>query len=132
MPAINEKGTALYSVPALRMPKLILFGPDSIQEIGKEAKKMGGKKVIIITDRILVKLGLVEKAKHAMEKEKIQVDLFEEIEYEPTSGVVDKALGIVRKNSGRENCFSVGSSLWFRAPHSAYWHGFSLELRTVR
>ena len=35
----SEKGIVLYSVPMLRMPKLILIGCNSIREIGKEAKK---------------------------------------------------------------------------------------------
>jgi len=94
----SEKATMLYSIPALKMPKVILLGHDSLQEIGKEAKKLGGTKAIIITDRILVKLGLVEKGKESLEKEKIQVDLFEGIEYEPTIGIIEKALAIVRKN----------------------------------
>jgi len=98
MSAESEKRAASYSVPMLRMPKLILFGYDGIQGIGKEAKRLGATKALIVTDRILVKLGLVEKAKQPMEKENIQVDLFEEIEYEPTLEIIGKAVEIARKH----------------------------------
>ncbi|MFH1294152.1 MAG: iron-containing alcohol dehydrogenase, partial [Pseudomonadota bacterium] len=93
----SEKRLAIFDVPRLRMPRVII-GYDSILEIGKEAKKLNAGKAIIITDHELVKIGLLEKALEALKKEGIQVDLFEEVDYEPTVGVVDKALNITRKN----------------------------------
>jgi alcohol dehydrogenase class IV len=96
--AENERALGFYSVPMLRMPKLILFGYDTIQGIGKEAKRLGGTKALIVTDRSLVKLGLVENARQPMEKESIQVDLFEEIEYEPTLEIIGKAVESAKKH----------------------------------
>ena len=31
----------MYSIPGLQMPKSILFGNDSIEELGKEVKRLG-------------------------------------------------------------------------------------------
>jgi alcohol dehydrogenase class IV len=78
------------------MPKLILFGNGSVEEIGREAKKLNAKRTIIITDRNLVNMGLVETPKKALEGENINVDIFDEVEFEPTVGVVEKALTLVR------------------------------------
>jgi len=93
----SENKITIFDIHRLRMPRLII-GNGSIEEIGKEAKKLNAGRTIIITDGALVKLGLLDKATLALEKEGIQVDLFEEVAYEPTVGIVDKATGIVREN----------------------------------
>jgi len=93
-----NRSTTIYTIPRLRMPKLVLIGNDSVKEIGKEVKKLRGEKVIIITDRNIVKLGLIEKAKQLLERENIDVDFFEDVEFEPTIEVVEKAINIVKEN----------------------------------
>lgn len=93
----NEQKKSIFTIPALRMPRLIV-GNNSIKEIGKEVKKLNTDQAIVITDRALVKLGLLEEVIQVLKKEGIHVDLFEEMEYEPTIGNIDKALNIVREN----------------------------------
>jgi len=92
-----EGRDTIYSIPGLRMPKSILFGNGSIEEIGREVKKLGGKKAIIITDRNLVKSGLLEKPKQVLERENIDVTLFEDVEFEPTTSVVEKGRNAVKE-----------------------------------
>lgn len=94
----NNQEKHIFRIYALRMPRLIV-GNNSIKEIGKEVKMLNADKAIVITDRALVKLGLLEKATQVLKKEGIHVELFEEIENEPTIGVVDKGLNIVRENN---------------------------------
>src|SRR4030042_6366152 len=88
---------SIYSIPGLQMPKSILFGNGSIEELGKEVKRLDGKKAIIITDRNLVKAGLLEKPKQILARENIDADLFEDVEFEPTAGVVEKGRDIIRR-----------------------------------
>jgi alcohol dehydrogenase class IV len=88
---------AIYAIPSLRMPKSILFGNSSIEEIGREVKKLGGKRAIIITDRNLVKSGLLENPKQVLERENIDVALFEDVEFEPTTSVVEKGRNVVKE-----------------------------------
>jgi alcohol dehydrogenase len=94
----SEKGSAIYSIPSVRMPKLIV-GNDSTKQIGNEAKLLKGKRSLVITDRSLVKLGLAETARKALEREDIGVDLFQEVEFEPTLKVVEEAIRITKGNS---------------------------------
>ena len=94
----KEKTNTIYSIPGVRMPRLVI-GNGCIEGIGKEVANLKGKKAIIITDRNIVKLGLIEKAEKALEKENIGVDLFEDVEYEPDIATVEKAIKIVRENS---------------------------------
>jgi len=95
MSAENARPGAIYSIPGMRMP-LFIIGNGCLQDIGKKVKNLKGKKVIIITDRNIVKLGLVEKAIKEVEKEGMGVDLFEEVEYEPDIETVEKAIKITR------------------------------------
>lgn len=95
--ANKDEGPA-YSIQRLRMPS-ILFGSDTIKEIGKEIQKLRGKKVMVITDRYIVKLGLLNKAIQAMEKEGLEIALFEDVEFEPTLEMVEKALKKIREKS---------------------------------
>jgi alcohol dehydrogenase class IV len=89
----NEKASTIYSVPGVRMPRLMI-GNDCIKEIGKEVKNLKWQKTIIITDRNIVKLGLVEKARKALEIENIGVDLFEDVEFEPDIKTIEEAIRI--------------------------------------
>ncbi len=94
----DEKVALTYSIPGLRMPPFVI-GNDCLKEIGKKVKGLKGQKTFIVTDRHIVKLGLMEKAKKALEDERISLDLFEEVESEPNVATVEKAIKIVRQKS---------------------------------
>ena len=97
----------IYSISGLEMPKSILVGNGCIEELGKEVKKLNGKKTIVITDRNLVKAGVLEKPKRVLADEKINVDFFEDVEIEPTTGVVEKGRDII-KNTGYDILIGIG------------------------
>ncbi|MCK4792858.1 MAG: iron-containing alcohol dehydrogenase [Desulfobacteraceae bacterium] len=97
MSVSSKNKSTIYAFPSLLMPKSLLIGNDSIKEIGKVSKKLEGKNVIIFTDRNLAKLRLIENAIQALEKEGISVNLFEDVEFEPTVEVVEKALSTVKE-----------------------------------
>ena len=94
----DAKASTIFSIPGVRMP-LFVIGNDCLQDIGKKVKDLRGEKAIISTDRNIVKLGLIEKAIKALEREGIGVDLFEEVAYEPNIETVEKAIKIVREKS---------------------------------
>jgi alcohol dehydrogenase class IV len=94
----RQKRDTIHVIPGLQMPKLVLFGNGSIEELGNEVRKLNGKKVLVMTDRNLVKAGLLETPKQVLAREKIDADLFEDVEFEPTSGVIEKARVILRQN----------------------------------
>lgn len=94
----NGKSSTIYSIPGVRMPHLVI-GNNCIERIGKEVENLKGEKAILITDRNIVKLGLLEKAKKALERENLGVDLFEEVEFEPDIATVEKAIKIVKEKS---------------------------------
>ena len=98
---------SIHSIHGLQMPKSILVGNGCIEELGNEVKKLNGKKTIVVTDRNLVKAGLLEKPKQVLAEANIEVDFFEDVELEPTTGVVEKGRDIVR-NKGCDVLIGVG------------------------
>ena len=51
----------------------IIFGMDTLNQVGQEAKKLGAKKVLFVTGPNVQKNGFVEKVESLLEKESIEV-----------------------------------------------------------
>jgi alcohol dehydrogenase class IV len=66
-----------------RTPKVLITGIGSVAQVGDQAKKLGARKVLIITDKILNQTGLVEKVTVPLEAEGIQVAIIDEVIPEP-------------------------------------------------
>ncbi|WP_315076846.1 iron-containing alcohol dehydrogenase [uncultured Clostridium sp.] len=81
------------------MPNKILTGKNSLED-SREDLKSFGKKVLIITDNIMVKLGNVQAVIDILDKEKINYFIYDEINGEPTDVMIDKGVDLYKK----ENC----------------------------
>lgn len=73
------------------LPTKIKFGTGISGQIGKELKALEKSKPIIITDKGLLKAGVVEKITNALEKEGIEYTIFDGIEPNPRDITVQKA-----------------------------------------
>ena len=71
-------------------PNRILFGIDAVKEVAAEAKQLGGKKVLIVTDPGLVEAGLVEAIKAPLDSDGIAFSLYDQVEPEPSARIVDQ------------------------------------------
>jgi alcohol dehydrogenase len=63
------------------VPTKLVFGFDSLSELGKEAKPLGGDEAFVVTDKVMVKTGIFDKVKNAAPGLKLTV--FDEVEAEP-------------------------------------------------
>ena len=77
-------------------PNRILIGVGTLDKVGQEAKKMGFKKVFVVTDKTMTKLGFTDRVKNNIEKEGIKVKIFDDIETEPTLEIMVNATTSVR------------------------------------
>lgn len=68
---------------AVQLPKRVVFGDGVEEKIGAEAKGLGAKKALIVTDATIEKAGLLEKVEKPL-KEAVEVDVFDIVESEPT------------------------------------------------
>ena len=62
----------------------IKFGLGATDEIGYDARRLGVGKVLIVTDRNIVELGLPEKVRALLGEEGIKAEIYDGVEVEPT------------------------------------------------
>ena len=90
----------MYCASALlpwRVPEQ-LSGEGSLAELPKFIKNKGWKSALIVSDEMLVKLGLVAPLLEGMEKEGIKAVLFDKVIPNPTITNVEDGLAIYKKN----------------------------------
>ena len=79
-------------------PNRVLFGIGASREIGKEAKALGGTKVLIVTDPGVVNSGLVASLRTNLEEAEMKVFLFDRVEPEPSAPLVDESAQLAKEN----------------------------------
>jgi len=79
----------------------ILFGNDTIEEVGKKAKMLGAKRVFLITDPNIQKTGMVKKVISLLQKESLDVELNIRVSKtpEPTTTIAEDAAKIAKVNN---------------------------------
>ena len=63
----------------------ILFGRNAVQQIGEVAGRLGVTRLLIVTDRILEKAGILDKVRQPLVQSGLAVDAFTGGEPEPSS-----------------------------------------------
>src|SRR5512139_2684705 len=87
----------LFQTAGILPPNGILFGFNTIKKIGEQAKKLGGKQAILVTDEIMVQLGYADLVKGLLEKEGIKTDVFGKVDPEPHMETADLLYEMVKK-----------------------------------
>jgi alcohol dehydrogenase class IV len=80
------------------IPPVLITGSGSSEKVGEEGKKLGVKKALIVTDQIMVKLGVLEGVKKALEQSKIQFIIYDAVATEPTVDYVKEGLKSFKDN----------------------------------
>ncbi|NYE56830.1 L-threonine dehydrogenase [Carboxydothermus ferrireducens] len=81
------------------MPPVSLMGIGCLKEAGEEIKKLGFKKALIVTDKVLVKIGLVNKLTEILDNEGIEYVIFDETKPNPTVKNVEDGLKMLKENN---------------------------------
>jgi len=76
------------------LPTRLSFGFGAIEGLGAEAKGLGGTKVLIVTDKVMMKTGIVQKVTNRMGG--LTLDVFDEVEAEPRIEVAQAVADKVR------------------------------------
>jgi alcohol dehydrogenase len=71
------------TISYFRTAQTLITGRNSISKIGEEAKKLGSKKAIIITDKVIRQTGLLSKVIFSLEEINLAVDIMDEVMPEP-------------------------------------------------
>jgi len=89
------------------LPTTIKFGEGRALEVGKEAASLQGTKAMIVTDKGIIKAGLINKIWEALLAEKITVTIFDEVEPNPRDTTVGRGAEIA-KNANVDVLIAVG------------------------
>jgi len=78
--------------------KKILFGLNSIKELGVEAKALGGSKVLIVTDPGVIKAGLIDFIKPSLESQNVSYIIYDKVAPDPPTTVVDECAQWIKEH----------------------------------
>ena len=90
-----------------RIPRRLIIGSGAAGQIGEESRKFGGKKGLIITDEVLLKLGALEGIEQALSQAEIQFAVYSGVFTEPTVDFVQEGIRSYRE-SGCDFLLAVG------------------------
>ncbi len=75
----------------------IKFGLGATDEIAYDARRLGLKRVLIVTDRHIAELGIVEKIRGLLDEEGVKADVYDGVEVEPTDRSMEEAAEYARQ-----------------------------------
>jgi alcohol dehydrogenase len=81
------------------------MGAGASNQVGEQVKTLGGKKVLIVTDAFLNKIGMADQIKAILEQEEVEVVIFDGAEPNPTDKNVAAGLKVLQA----ENCDMIVS-----------------------
>jgi alcohol dehydrogenase class IV len=79
-------------------PQSIFMGIDALKELPGQIKRLGGKKVFILTDEGVCKAGILDNVKGVIEKKGYEVGYYDKVIPEPPIDTVEKIAEIIRDN----------------------------------
>jgi alcohol dehydrogenase class IV len=82
----------MNGVREFRVPPVIVTGLGAVKEVGSEAKKLGSKKALIVTDKTMIEVGNLDGVKESLDAEKIPYEVFDKVMQEPVVEYVDDGL----------------------------------------
>ena len=91
----------------LRIPPIVIYGSGASEQVGDECRKLGVSKALIVTDRVLFELGVLDGIKQALQQSKVQFAIFDAVSTEPTVDFVQEGLKAYREN-GCDFLLAVG------------------------
>lgn len=88
-------GTSLQSFDYQPRTRLI-FGPDALERVGELARELGGKHVLLVTDKGIAAAGHPTRAVGYIEAAGLFVTIFDEVRENPTTVDVDRCVEVAR------------------------------------
>jgi alcohol dehydrogenase class IV len=88
----------MVSIKSFMVPPII-FGSGAADKVGEEVRKLGLKKGLLVTDKVMVKLPAFATIVKALENNSIPVAVYDGASVEPTVEIVQEGLDLCRSNS---------------------------------
>ncbi len=82
----------MYKIFSYTSARKIVFGVNASNEIGNEIENINGKKILILTDSVIVKTGILEKITPLLEIKGLSYHVWDRVVPEPDVNVVEDAI----------------------------------------
>ncbi len=102
---VRALGVAARLLPAPR--PVMLTGPGSTLHLVRMIADCGARSVLVVTDRVLQELGVVDPALHGLKEAGLAVTVFSEVEPDPTIAIITAGIEQLRA-SGATAVLAVG------------------------
>src|SRR5512139_1322396 len=85
-------------IMSLRSPHLILAGFGASDRLGQEAMNIGARKGLVVTDKGVVNSGIEKKVKDHLEKNGVNVEIFDEVMSDPDITNAEACIEVAKKD----------------------------------
>jgi alcohol dehydrogenase class IV len=92
---------------AFLVPPVLIFGSGASAQVGEECRRLGVNKGLVVTDEVLLKLGVLDDIKQALKQAKVQFAVYSGVFTEPTVEFVQEGLKSYQEN-GCDFLLAVG------------------------
>ncbi len=89
------------------IPPVLIFGSGASERVGEESRKLGVDKGLIVTDEVLINLGILDNIKRTLSQAKVQFAIYSGVFTEPTVEFVQEGLKTYKEN-GCDFLLAVG------------------------
>jgi alcohol dehydrogenase class IV len=87
----------MNKITLFRTTPRIVMGPGATGQIGQEAFNLSGKKLLIVTDKGLIRAGLIQPVEKSLRESRIKYAVFDAVEPDPRYEVVAECLEQVHR-----------------------------------
>lgn len=77
----------------------VVFGAGTVQRLGPFAVELGGRRVLLVTDKGLARAGYEQRGVDALHAAGLQVVVFDDVHSEPTTADVERGLTVARSEN---------------------------------
>ena len=82
----------------VQMPSRVLFGLGAVENAGEELKGLQAKKALLVTDKIMVKVGMVDKVTGNLDNHGIEHTIYDRVSSEPTLDFIEEGVKLFKDN----------------------------------
>jgi len=86
----------------------VIFGENTINQIGRLTKELGCRRVLLVTDAGLLRSGHVEHALHFLQKELLKVFIFSDVAENPTTRHVENGVRFAKEHAPLDLIIACG------------------------
>jgi len=97
----------MLSAKTFYIPPVLIIGSGASEQVGEESRKLGVEKGLIVTDEVLLKLGILDNIKRALSQARVQFAIYSGVFTEPTVEFVQEGLKTYKEN-GCDFLLAVG------------------------